>query len=179
MGLNRWREELSDGSRKELTLEQLTPAWLDAVSCRYPYDSLCELHEEEDRSDLPSAGDVSWLYCKDARSTLMHLNFDEHDFFHRSSCFKKGPECRHMSPTAHEKRTTILFEEEPRYHCDMLSIFGGTYSGQKKPYVVLPKRSIGSGERRQHQFAAGPHNAAESFFSLVSRVPQPPQQSDL
>ncbi|EJK75997.1 hypothetical protein THAOC_02260, partial [Thalassiosira oceanica] len=41
-----------------------------------------------------------------------------------------------------EERTTILFEDDPRYHCDMASIFGGAYSGQKKPFVVLPKRSI-------------------------------------
>mmetsp|Transcript_1485 Transcript_1485/g.3204 ORF Transcript_1485/g.3204 Transcript_1485/m.3204 type:complete len:1761 (+) Transcript_1485:1415-6697(+) len=153
LGVDGWRKKLSDGYRKELTPDQLTPAWLDSVSCRHSYDSLYEIQEGDDRTDVSSAGDVPWLYCRDARSTLMHLNFDEHDCSHRSSCFKKGPECRFMSPTMWEERTTILFEDDPRYHCDMASIFGGAYSGQKKPFVVLPKRSIGSEYLNPHSRA--------------------------
>ena len=44
---------------------------------------------------------------KDVRDTLLRLRFDEHGWYHRASCFKKGCDCRFFLPTPSIPETDI------------------------------------------------------------------------
>ena len=91
---------------------------------------------------------------------ILNLRFNEHDNYHRSSCFKKGCECRANLPMMMWKETTIDFDI--KNSIPWLSINGCTSS--RCSLQVNPRRLQGD------QFL-NVHNPAASFvFSCNTNI---------
>ena len=100
--LGSWRElAIKDGSNIDVTLP-LHPARLDIVAYRHSYDMEGGCVEEQD----PFWGD------KNVRDVLLRQRFDEHEYFHRVSCFKKGLDCRFFLPQMSCQETCIYPNED-------------------------------------------------------------------
>ena len=63
----------------------------------------------ENSSDQ-NLGTLDFTKIVGCRNTLLNLRFNEHDYFHRASCFKKGCECRFFLPMMTCPQTSIDFE---------------------------------------------------------------------
>ena len=150
MNLNHWRSSSkSDNSLEEpMTWNQLDGAWLDVAAARYPYETFGEGGNEGSASSWLFTADkgrsVGHLYKNKARHTLLHLFYDEHDHRHRKTCFKKESECRFNFPWTYVGETLVLTEDDRRYDC--LNLLGEETRTTAVPFIVLPHRSIGSGE---------------------------------
>ena len=55
-------------------------------------------------------GGINFEQSVDSRRTLLNLRFNEHDCYHRASCFKKGCECRAKLPMLLWPVTSIEFD---------------------------------------------------------------------
>ena len=131
-----------------MTWSHLDGAWLDVAAARYPYEKF----GKEVNEDCPSSWlftaikdrSTGHLYKNKARHTMLHLFYDKHDHRHRRTCFKKGSECRFNFPWTYVGETLVLTEENCRYKC--LNLLGEETRTTVMPFIVLPRRSIGSGE---------------------------------
>ena len=107
-------EETHTASKKKYTrrenMEQ--KVWLDRITIRHPYDfdeegMPSEALKAEIPDDGPNNADIAWLKEMQARSTLLHYRFDEHDEWHRTTCFKNDCECRAKLPMMASDTTFI------------------------------------------------------------------------
>ena len=133
LSLDRWSRANDDVSHGSLTRDKIEPSWLDVAAYTSPFD------------DLPLPDGCGWLKDVKVRETLLHLRFDEHDPRHRKGCFKKGCECRFILPQTAQEETEICVDTEMKLFADWLRIEGGSVRSDQSPYMVLPKRGIGSG----------------------------------
>ncbi|EJK51118.1 hypothetical protein THAOC_29743, partial [Thalassiosira oceanica] len=132
LSLDYWSRANDDVSHGSLTRDNIEPSWLDVATYTSPFD------------DLPLPDGCGWLKDEEVRETLLHLRFDEHDPRHRKGCFKKGCECRFILPQTAQEETEICVDTEMKLFADWLRIEGGSVRSDQSPYMVLPKRGIGS-----------------------------------
>ena len=166
LSLDYWRRASSaDASDGSLTRDKINPSWLDVAAYTYPID------------DLPLPEGCGWLKNDhDARQTLLHLRFDEHDPRHRKGCFSKGCECRFNQPQTAQEETEIYVDTEMKLFADGLLIEGGSVRSQTSPYMVLPERGIGSGGSK---LSCAMYLEFKSYnCGFDCRVPQPAQPGD-
>ena len=105
---------------------------------RYPYDYEGMLMSSELGDNRPD-----FWNCKEARSILLQQHINEHDWSHRPSCFKKGPECRASLPTCSCAETTFHVEDEDESNLTTWYSIDGTIE-ETYPYIVQTKRTMGS-----------------------------------
>ena len=73
---------------------------LDIAAYRYPYDyGKTDVHGE------------SFWDSPEVRRILLRMRVDNHDWNHRRSCFKSGPECRFDFAKRSQKETCLHMEE--------------------------------------------------------------------
>ena len=109
--LCRWRGwSLESG---ELPVKMLMSERLDLFCQRHPYDYVCGRIQTRGH-DLGNISIDDNLFWSDeaVREILLHRRYDEHDFNHRPSCFKKGVECRAALPKLANPETQIVFATE-------------------------------------------------------------------
>lgn len=100
--LGSWKElAIKNGSNIEVNLP-LIPSRMDLVAYRHSYDMDGGCVNEQD----PFWGD------KNIRDVLLRQRFDEHECFHRVSCFKKGWDCRFGLPEMSCEETDIYPNED-------------------------------------------------------------------
>ena len=150
----------------ELRWDHMKGAWIDAAAARYTFEKFNKGHDENRES--------SWLFRQDSvmsrtsedggmeirnksRYSLLHLKYNEHDFMHRKSCFKKGSECRfHLCQTTTTNLLwvgdkPIYLEENDRcFECLNVVEVEGAYTSKRSPFMVLTDRPVGSGELALH-----------------------------
>jgi len=107
-------EETHTASSKKYTRRENKDqkVWLDQIAIRHPYDfdeegMPSEALKAEIPDDGPNNADIAWLKEMQARSTLLHYRFDEHDHWHRATCFKKDSDCRANLPMMASDTTFI------------------------------------------------------------------------
>ena len=83
--------------------EDITKEQMDIICMRhvYDYDEMVENYFH---------GDV--LMNRKLREIFLAMKFDEHDFHHRSSCFKKSDKCRFEYPKEISNETVLEFDKD-------------------------------------------------------------------
>ena len=108
--LEHWLEDAQHKGTKFTEGLPLTPERLDIAALRHSYDT---------KDGCVKLDDHFWAN-KDVRDVLLRLKFDEHDWKHRSSCFKKGCDCRFFLPEPSHEQTDIYSENELKGELDSL-----------------------------------------------------------
>ena len=106
-------------------------------------------------SKMQYCPNISWdehpcclKHHKQARQCILNLRFNEHDWQHRPSCFKKGCECQNNLPAALSPNHSIMFDEsKPVTFHD----FNGS-STTVHPFLVLPQRLQGDSFLNTHNY---------------------------
>ena len=171
--LDSWRSAGSVVNHEnELRWDHVKDAWIDAAAARYPFEEFNDDYNKDCAS--------SWLFSKDSdvnqarasegggmeirnksRYSLLHHKYDEHDFMHRKSCFKKGSECRFR--LCQTTTTNLLWvgdkpvylEDDDRcFECLNVVEVEGAYVSKRSPFMVLTDRPVGSGELAFASFSA-------------------------
>ena len=99
-----------------------------------PHDCKSTVKESEDINSLEYR-----LNQFNLRHPLIQLRFNLHDYKHRPSCFKKGPECRTELPKKHNHAAEILFDNNK---CVTWHFIDGSTT-KVTPFKYHPKRNIG------------------------------------
>ena len=102
LSLEHWLEDAQHKGTKFTEGLPLTPERLDIAALRHSYDT---------KDGCVKLDDHFWAN-KDVRDVLLRFKFDEHDWKHRSSCFKKGCDCRFFLPEPSHGQTDIYSENE-------------------------------------------------------------------
>ena len=122
--LKKWKS-MTDGRIPEDTTFPLSRSIKDVYAMRYPYEVATR-----DFSN-PTTFD-KMMDC------IVKEKFNEHDFNHRPSCFKKGPECRFHIPKPKNEDWLVYFgDEESKWYL--------VQGGYKKvtSFDIVPKRLMG------------------------------------
>ena len=88
---------------------------------RYPYDCATGFVDSPIVDGSSADGKVAateFWRDPEVRMLLLRMQVDEHDAHHRSTCFKKGNECRSFFPKHSRLFTDFTFEEDPTDEID-------------------------------------------------------------
>ena len=122
----------------------------DPKDCKKIFYNEYVVHDEDDSFDQSVA----------CRKRILNLRFNEHDFYHRPSCFKKGCECRANLPMMMWPDTSIEFDKKNEIPWHFVD---GTMS-KWCPFQVITKRLQGD------QFL-NVHNPVSSYvFSCNTNI---------
>ena len=96
---------------------QFTKEQLDMLAYTYPYHMYNEMSEQtldiHNRILQKKIDHIQRCINRfNVRHPLLQLRFNLHDHYHRSSCFKKGPECRASLPQPHSSIAYIYFDND-------------------------------------------------------------------
>ena len=122
--LKKWKP-MTDGRIPEDTTFPLSRARKDVYAMRYPYEVATRDFSNTTTFD-------KMMDC------IVKEKFNEHDFNHRPSCFKKGPECRFHIPKPKNEDWLVYFgDEESKWYL--------VQGGYKKvtSFDIVPKRLMG------------------------------------
>ena len=122
--LNKWKS-MTNGKIPHNTSFPISDARKDVYAMRYPY-------EVTQRSSSNQIIFDKILDC------IVKDRFNEHDFVHRGSCFKKGPECRFDLPKPKNDEWMVIFG-------DVKSKWYSVKGGYKEvtSFEVIPQRLMG------------------------------------
>lgn len=102
LAMKRWRDNaVRDDSKVKNVPYPFTQERLDLWTYRYSYDMQDGCVKVQD----PFFGDRA------IRDSIMHSVVDMHDWKHRQTCFKKGPDCRSYLPTIALDKTRLYCPE--------------------------------------------------------------------
>ena len=134
--LQRWR----DAAFKDKCMQKRQDVFLPLSDARIDIAAYTYSYHITDK--LNPISDNFWGN-KNVRDILLRSCFDQHEYNHRHSCFKKGCECRFMFPYLtccktyiHEDKCTNN-ENEINWH----RIDGTTM--KMTPWMIIPKRPMG------------------------------------
>lgn len=152
MSLNYYKRVAEVGMQQQDTLSndvtvQMSAMRQDIACYTYPY------HRD---SFAPSGDSSSFFNTLEVRSLLLRNRFDEHDFRHRPSCFKKGPECRFHLAKPSCKETTMHIEDIANDGANV-TVWHRLNSEERiesTPYLIETKRLMGSQFLNTHSVEA-------------------------
>ena len=133
---------------KELVQKPFTKGQLNMMAYTFPYnmkahDSMKPSYIQPD--NRPATNIASFLPLDEQlnlfqlRYPLFQMRFNNHDFLHRKTCFKKGCECRGEFPKKHQKIAEIYFDKNK--YIDWVFVDGSTR--RVCPFQYLAKCNIG------------------------------------
>ena len=109
--LDRWKGWQSSKAPDRFEGDCLESGRLEMAAGRHPYDFCADRLVHRREADAESLGGGSLWTDAVVRDVLLHWKYDEHDYNHRPSCFKKGVECRFGLPKMANPKTYIAFDE--------------------------------------------------------------------
>ena len=145
LALTRWKQIALKSSKHERhdTVLPMSPERLDMAAYTYSYnlDGGCAIEE-----------DIFWGNKK-LRDILLRVRFDEHEWCHRASCFKKGCECRFIHPQLTCLQTHIHQDEgkNGEHVIEWHRLDGDSI--EMAPWMVLPRRPMGCQSINTHNVA--------------------------
>jgi hypothetical protein len=124
--LERWKHWGSESTKSSFQDQDiLMKERLDVLSQRHPYDYACSRIVKRSDDDVLSLGGDSLFSDETVRNLLLHRRYDEHDWNHRPSCFKKGVECRAAIPKLSNEGTYIAFDTDGGVIALLMTTSGG------------------------------------------------------
>ena len=129
MALARFRE-LSDEDNLSLESFPIRNERQEIFAIRHPYDYI--------RGDITS-NNSQFAFNADVRNNFLHLQFDQHAWDHRKSCFKKEDECRALLPQPIQSNWDVEFDEENATEWHMID----RRPKRVTPFTVLPQQNFG------------------------------------
>ena len=73
---------------------------------------------------------------------IANIRFNEHDWKHKESCFKKSIECRYNFPKSPNEMFDLVFAEETA-ECNWCVVYGCGKDLKARAFTIEPKRSLG------------------------------------
>ena len=139
---------------------------LDMLAYTYPYDmqKSNDMKPRDCQSTFKEPENINTLEYRvtqfNLRHPLIQLKFNVHDYNHRPSCFKKGPECRTELPQKHRAVAEIQFDNDK---CITWHFIDGS-TKKVAPFKYHPKRNIGD------QFMNVNNDIATTVFACNNNV---------
>jgi hypothetical protein len=137
--------------RNYSSVEVVNTALSRIVDCKYSQDDISipltreriEIASYRYLMDERKGFDDSTFWTNDTvRKLILKLRFDEHDWKHRASCFKKGKECRANMPVQSCSNTHLLIDDDPQNMLTWKTIEGNTK--EIRPFSIVTTRNQGS-----------------------------------
>ncbi len=136
--LQRWKDCLIPGERAQHirpdTMIPLSQERLDMAAYTFSQHTNVGCVLETD----PFWGDIN------VQETLLRYRFEEHSFSHSALCFKNDCECRVLYPFMSMNCTCIHEDKEDKDQNKILWYFLDRLVNNVYPFMVLPKRPMGS-----------------------------------